>query len=278
MSDTNPNLHWPVYQNLERAVDELTFAIHFEDDQLGVYSSEIIDLILRAATEIESIAKELHIGISGTTKDRSKIKFDKDALADLIPRWDLEAKVVLISSPNMFFTDSELRPLAYNSKNGWGDDSWEWNTTAYQALKHDRAASMKHGNVKHLIEIMAALYLLNLYYRDQQYEAADAGGTSLDRGFGSRVFSVGLDSVGYRGSMLLPGTEYARSAYLVVPTDDFLEKWVPAMSKMSQLVANAGPAEPLNMNRMAIDSGVAALWNKGTYVARLNRNYEVDNS
>ena len=53
------NIYWPVYANLEKGVDELAFAIHIDDSQLGVYSSRITDLILRAAAEIESLSKEL---------------------------------------------------------------------------------------------------------------------------------------------------------------------------------------------------------------------------
>jgi len=61
---TMSNVYWPVYSNLEKGVDELAFAIHIDDAQLGVYSSRITDLILRAAAEIESLSKELYKGTS----------------------------------------------------------------------------------------------------------------------------------------------------------------------------------------------------------------------
>ena len=37
----NNNLYWAVYKNLEREVLELANIIHFDDDQLKVYSIKI---------------------------------------------------------------------------------------------------------------------------------------------------------------------------------------------------------------------------------------------
>ncbi len=44
-----------------------------------------------------------------------------------------------------------------------------WNN-AYQNLKHDRANSLSHGNVEALFEILAALFILNLYFSNIRYE------------------------------------------------------------------------------------------------------------
>jgi len=90
------NIFWPVYKNLENEFNNLMFNIHIDDDQLNVYSSKISDLILRAATEIESLAKELYKLNGGTKTDR--IKYDEDAIKHLNQIWSLEKKVVIISS------------------------------------------------------------------------------------------------------------------------------------------------------------------------------------
>ena len=55
------NIYWPVYKNLERELLSLTYSIHVDDAQLKVYSSQISDLIIRSAIEIESISKELYL-------------------------------------------------------------------------------------------------------------------------------------------------------------------------------------------------------------------------
>lgn len=254
----------------------------FRDGQLDVYSSEIIDLILRAAAEIESIAKELYFAESGTTDDRTKIKFDRHALTDLIGRWNLDAKVVILSSPNMFFTTSEIRPLEYNSKNGWDEDSWEWNTVSYQPLKHNRAASMNVGNLKYLIRIMAALYLLNLYFRNEEYDSADHAGTNLPAGLGSRLFSVDVDSVGWSGGgKYLPTEKYDRSCYLVLPTDKYLREYIKVSKALSeQRVAQGGFAGESDevivarTRRAATETGFFNVTSKAQYIARPNRNEE----
>lgn len=72
------NIYWPVFRNLEKNIEELSFAIHFDDTQQGVYSSRISDLVLRAAAEIESLSKELYKTNGGTRT--GEFKFDDVAL------------------------------------------------------------------------------------------------------------------------------------------------------------------------------------------------------
>ena len=123
------NLYWPVYKNLEQAVDELSFAIHIDDKQLDVYSSRITDIILRAATEIESISKELYIS-NGGTKASNNIKFDDDAIKHLKKLWKLDLKKVIISSPNCFQMNRVLIPFVKNetrTSSSSGKQTYSWN-------------------------------------------------------------------------------------------------------------------------------------------------------
>jgi hypothetical protein len=84
------NIYWPIYMNIEKEFNELMFCIHIDDKQVDVYSSKISDLIFRASTEIESLAKELYKNNNG--QKLSNIKYDKDALCFLNSLWDLESK------------------------------------------------------------------------------------------------------------------------------------------------------------------------------------------
>lgn len=183
------NLYWPVYQNLERAVDELSFSIHIDDAQLGVYSSQITDLILRAAAEVESISKDLYKANGGPKT--GELRYDDDAIKHLNNLWLLDHKVVLISSPNCFQSSRILLPFVKNeTRTNSSKQTYSWNN-AYQNLKHDRANSMAFGSIKYLFDIMAALYLLNVYYRDEIFEiGTDTSGTNFDVGVGSHLFSV----------------------------------------------------------------------------------------
>ena len=68
-----------------------------------------------------------------------------------------------------------LRPLKNAHKRA--GTFWE---KAYQAVKHDRFASLKDGNIKALLHSMAALYLLNLYYRNDEHYSQDIVESSGD--------------------------------------------------------------------------------------------------
>ena len=59
------NLYWPVYQNLEDEFLNITHFIHFDDNQLNIYSEKFVDLLLRIWVEIESISKQLYIDNGG---------------------------------------------------------------------------------------------------------------------------------------------------------------------------------------------------------------------
>ena len=51
---------WNAYKRLEREVIELSEYIHVSDDQLGVYSLKIGDLLVRTAIEAETLVKLLY--------------------------------------------------------------------------------------------------------------------------------------------------------------------------------------------------------------------------
>jgi hypothetical protein len=81
-------MYWPIFRRLESEIEDLAFAIHIDDTQLNVYSPRIVDLILRAASDIESISKELYEKNGGPKK--SNPKFDHVFLKYLIKIWQIE--------------------------------------------------------------------------------------------------------------------------------------------------------------------------------------------
>jgi hypothetical protein len=182
------NIYWPTFKNLENEFSRLMYDIHIDDEQLKVYSSKISDLILRAAVEIESIAKEIYFREFSTAKTR--IRYD-DAIDSLCKTWLLNKKPVQISSVNCFLSQTTLYPFVKSeNRTGTEKKTYSWNN-AYQNIKHDRAGGMKYGNLKSLFEIMAALYILNLYFANRNYPLRDdSAGRSLSSSFGSDIFSV----------------------------------------------------------------------------------------
>lgn len=193
-----PNLYWPVYKNLEKEFIKLADYVHFSDDQLNIYSMHIADLIVRCAVEIEALSKELYNELGGNmipVDDRNNprdLYFDTDCLNLLEKKWFLSKKQITVSSINFYFADEKnkvLTPLHKANRRGSSGSKWK---QAYQAIKHDRRNSLKKATVGNLLNAMGALYILNLYYKN---ERIDIGRVYLsDHNFdcrsGSEIFSA----------------------------------------------------------------------------------------
>lgn len=230
------NIYWPVYKNLEDAVDKLTFDIHIDDNQLDVYSSRISDLILRAAIEIESISKDLYSMNGGEKKDH--LKYDDDAIKLLNRLWNLDKKVVNISSINCFQSNKSLYPFVKNEEKTFNKKlTYSWNNS-YQNLKHDRANSLKFGSIKYLFDIMAALFILNLYFKEDRIELGrDSQATNFPVNMGSGIFSVKLHRwTGYDGRGIYAKKEdFDECIYLTKMTDTTYLEQQDAQKKVSQI-------------------------------------------
>lgn len=186
------NLFWQVYKNLEREFLSIAEVIHIDDKQLDVYSMRIADLLVRTVVEIESISKQLYVDNRGTEIDSKKMYFDTVCLEHLNNRWLLEKKVVNVVSPSLYLEKEEnivLTPLVNAQYRSPRSSLWN---QAYQAVKHDRANSLSEwGRIKYLLQGLAALYVLNLYYKDVKYiKLTGSDKHNIDRSFGSSIFSV----------------------------------------------------------------------------------------
>lgn len=191
------NMFWSIYKNLEKELLDLSNRIHFCDTQDSVYSIHISDLLIRTSVEIEALSKELYKLSGGdmTPKDNDgserDLFFDSDCIQLLDMNWHITKKRVSVVAPTFYFTKQEnliLQPLKNCNKRGNG--RWK---KAYQAVKHDRLESLSAGNIANLIRAMAALYILNLYYRDEKYDVGTVMNTvPFDTRMGSDVFSATL--------------------------------------------------------------------------------------
>ena len=199
------DIFWQTYLNLEKEVVEVSKYIFITDEktvnkngeevteqcttQLLTFSPHIADLLVRCCVQIEAISKELYFDLKGE-KERgdSSIKFDEDCLKLIDVKWQTHNKQVLVVTPFFNLTKDEnrvLRPLKEAHKRQ--GTYWE---KAYQAVKHDRYSSLYKGNVKALIQALAALYLLNVYYRKETWTIQYQDLGKLDYSIGSSLFSV----------------------------------------------------------------------------------------
>lgn len=231
------NFFWPVYKNLETEFSSLMYVIHIDDHQLGVYSSKIADLVLRAVVEIESLSKELYSRNGGLKT--GDIRYDDVAIKFLEQQWHLSKKVVIISSANCFLSTRELFPFVKNeTKTGKTALTFSWNN-AYQNIKHDRAKSQKFGSIKYLFDAMAALYLLNLYFFDNTFELkSDSKGVSLSPNLGSDIFSIQISLLKGFDKDLKPikNDNFDRSVYFIQATQQSVHEWNNSVIALNQKI------------------------------------------
>jgi len=186
------NLYWSIYKNLEYEVLNLAKLIHFDDKQLSVYSVRIADLLIRCAVEIEAISKELYEKNGGSMIDEDgkekQLFFDTDCLDFLENKWSLGKKNVLIVGTDTYFENEVSRTLAPLFKaNLRGKCDWK---KAYQAVKHDRGKNLQKASVKNLLSALAALFLLNVYYKANNAVFLNKVQKLSDVNFGSKMFEI----------------------------------------------------------------------------------------
>ena len=246
------NRYWPIYKNLEEETLQLSKYIQFTDNQLGVYSTHIADLLAICAMEIESLSKELYwenggekvYGKNGKERD---LFFDVDCVEFLNGLWGICEKELLVSSTKFYFEKPENRkicPLHNANKRG----KTKWNK-AYQAVKHDRKNSLNQGTIENLISAMGALFILNLYYMDDKIELGTTHTPSkaFDSRMGSEIFSATYTDVTVAVQMDAGMTDNAipeklkanlnSSIYIIKYTTSALTNIFNAFEKDSQQLA-----------------------------------------
>ncbi len=230
-------LFWNAYKRLETEVLALSEAIHFDDWQKRVYSARISDLLVRTVIEIEALSKVLFERAGGEGPVGRYLYFDTDCLDLLEKKWRIDCKTVFVSSPYFYFEDEKmkiLRPLQKASK--YGDKSSEWKQ-AYQAVKHDRVNNLQQGCIENLLNALAALFILNIYYRDADIEnVKDGRASNVDWSLGSDIFTVKIshetEGVSLK-QIYIPKADYEESIYLVKHTDKTAQAVIDLLTRLN---------------------------------------------
>lgn len=196
---------WQTYLNIEKEILNLSKYIFFTDEkwwyskkgnivrqpceQLETFSPHIADLLIQCCVQIESISKELYFD-NGGQKQRgdSSLLFDVDCLSLINTKWNTDNKCVMVSSSHFNLTNTDNKIL-YPLRKAYEKGKTVW-AKSYQAVKHDRYNSLCKGTVKALLHASAALYLLNLYYRNDSWKTSHQNIPNFDYSMGSRIFSV----------------------------------------------------------------------------------------
>ncbi|WP_418499073.1 hypothetical protein [Flagellimonas sp.] len=219
----NSNIYWSIFKNIEREVVHLSNQVHFDDDQLKIYSVKIAELLIRTCVELESISKDLYLLYGGVKPNNNELYFDTDCIQHLESKWKLSCKKVFVASSNFYFElDENKILLPLNKANKRGTSSCDW-LRAYQAVKHNRSKNFKKGNLKHLLKALAGLFLLNIYYRNLSFNLdKDASGGTFEENIGSEIFAIKTHS---NPSINIQGTyqkkdDFDECTYLIIPTEE----------------------------------------------------------
>lgn len=244
------NLYWPVYQNLERELLELANQIHFDDQQVNVYSVKLAELLMRCSTEIESISKALYKDLGGDmcpidtkTGQKRSLYFDTDCIDLLQKNWFIGEKEVGVVAKNFYFTDDKyckLTPLHNANKR----DRCSWKK-AYQAVKHNRTENLCKATVGNVIQALGALYLLNIYYMNETLKSPKPYvKTVSNTSFDSDIFSVfATHEIPDCVSAVMEKDGYKKYTYLMIADEHKLEEirkiQVEGMEKAKSIVLSA---------------------------------------
>lgn len=139
---------WNYFFCLEEDIVALSRWIEFSAENESVYSIELARLLMTASAEVDVVAKSLCKAINPAAKASSISRY-QDVLIEAYP--DLPGAEVLI--PRFGKT---LRPWS-SWKRGSTPPLW-W--TANNKVKHHREEHFKQANLKHVLNAIAALFLL----------------------------------------------------------------------------------------------------------------------
>lgn len=174
------NLFFPIYKKLEDEFIELSYYIMIDKRQLKVYSIKIADLILRTVSEIENISvalcnKEKIKFRDGKNKIRTWVNFN-EYIDELDKIFDLKKKLVSFDfincDSNTFISKHKPFKKTKIKENQKEKEIFKW-YYAYNKIKHDRIKYFKMANLENLIDSLSALFMLNIYLKDEVFYATE---------------------------------------------------------------------------------------------------------
>lgn len=270
-------LFWNAYKRLEKEFLALSEVIHFDDNQKGVYSSKIGDLLVRAAIEIESLSKVLFDEEGGIKPGKRNLSFDSDCLSFLEDKWKIGQKTIFVSSSSFYFEDDKIKiltPLCKSSERGDNTSLWK---QAYQAVKHDRVKNLQLGNIENLLNALGALFILNIYYRNASIENVnDKEASNIDWGLGSDIFTVKIspESGGVSSTKIYePKADYDACIYLVKHTDKTAQAFIDLMQQQNNFMVERAQNDVIQYLLEEFSSGSLSPEDRGQVQSEADRKF-----
>ena len=137
--------YWKQYLLLEEKTLDLEPYIFFSEKNLAVYSYEIMNLLFSVCSELDSFFK-----VVCNDKSDNIFEYIKSIKAKEIYNDIFEEKVDIVGK------GFSITPFVHKRRIQW----WK----QYNLLKHNRLKCFKNANLKNLLNALAALYILEIYY------------------------------------------------------------------------------------------------------------------
>lgn len=144
-------LHWNYFLALESDIERLARFVEFTSNNFATYSIEMAHLFLAVASEVDVISKQLCLMFDIDNR-ACNVEHYRVVLRHYLP--EMESSIVSI--PRYGLT---LHPWE-NWQNDQTPDWWR----EYNKVKHQRDENFNLANLKNLLNAMAGLFLLILYY------------------------------------------------------------------------------------------------------------------
>jgi hypothetical protein len=157
--------YWPIFEQLEEELCELSFSIAFSDTHLCVYSARLADLLLRSCEECENVGKALcnekDLVASGT--DVAHFNFPQIGMA-ICSHICIHGKELVIIWPYQTLTRTTIKPFDSWRRRNNPNPAW---FDAYNGVKHDRITRATDAKLDHVINALGGLFILNLWLREE---------------------------------------------------------------------------------------------------------------
>ena len=157
--------YWPIYQQFEKEIIDLSFYITFCDEHLKVYSSKLSDLLLRCSSECENAAKTL-IDMNNFSTDKLNFPECGNHLLKKYPNLNKSELNIIWQYQNF----SNLQKVPFSTWASITSENPIW-YKAYNSLKHNRNDNIKEANLENIINALAGLFILNLLLRKDEIES-----------------------------------------------------------------------------------------------------------
>ena len=144
-------LHWNYFLALEADVERMARFVEFSRYNFGTYSIEIAHLLLAAASEVDVVAKQL-CSLVDAAANPGNIEQYRTTLRRHLP----EIENSLVTIPRYGLT---LEPWS----NWRSDETPDW-WRDHNKVKHQRGEHFPLANLQNVLNAMAGLFLLVLYY------------------------------------------------------------------------------------------------------------------